>query len=210
MRLPKSWNDITVEQFQECYFILGKNPKIDDWVLALSVLSGKGVKQIEDLSIKKLKDEINKLQFLLSPALNEKVNKILYTKGRCFKAVLDLSQMQTNQVADLKGFMTGEKPTQDLIVENFHRLLACIYLPLTFKGFKYVPSQHVKTSEYMKKVKIGDVYGTLFFYSDVYKALTKTTQDFGEKQVGILKEHMEEIQKWTTTKDGVGTQQFAT
>lgn len=208
MRLPKSWNQVSIEQFQECYFVLGKNPTIDSWVTVLSILSGKPIKYIEGLPIRDLKDYIKKLSFLLEPKMNEKVNKFVSIKGRVFKAVYDASQMQTNQVADLKGFMTGEGSINDVVVENAHNLLACLYIPLTLKGFRYVPSKHKEVASYFRKVKMGDVYGTLFFYSKVYEELMKTTQDFGEKNLKIVKDHMKELEDWqrTSTKDGVGMQ----
>ena len=197
MRLPKNWNQITVEQFQECYFLLGKDPTIDGWVKVLSILSGKSKDYVEGLKVKDLKGYINKLQFLLSPNLNEKVNKYLSIKGRIFKAVYLASDMQTNQVADLKALMVADgQSVNDTVVENAHRLLACIYVPLTLKGFKYVPSKHKEVSDYFRKAKMGDVYGTLFFYSEVYRNLMEATNTFGEQQAEILKTHLKEVEEW--------------
>lgn len=210
MRLPKSFNDITIEQFQECYFLLGKHPSIDTWIMVLSTLSGKKFDEIEAMPIKKVKEAINKLQFLLNPNLNEKVNKFITIKGRLFKAVFFASDMQTNQVADLKGLMNSEgQSVNDTIVENAHKLLACIYVPLTLKGFRYIPSKHKEVSQYFRKAKMGDVYGTLFFYSETYKNLIQAINTFGQTQMEIVTSHLKEIEEWQTRressgKDGVG------
>lgn len=205
MRLPKSWNDITIEQFQECYFLLGKNPTIDTWIMVLSTLSGKTFEQIESLPIKKVKESINKLQFLLNPTLNEKVNKFISIKGRPFKAIFQASDMQTNQVADLKGLMNKEgQSVNDTIVENAHKLLACIYVPLTLRGFRYVPSKHKEVSQYFRKAKMGDVYGTLFFYSETYKNLIQCINTFGQAQMEIVNSHLKEIEEWQTRRESSG------
>ena len=210
LKLPKDWNDVTVEQFQECYFLLGKSPTIDTWVMVLSTLSGKPGSEIEALSITDLKKYIKKLDFLVNPNLNEKVNKFVSIRGKIFKAVYQASDMQTNQVADLKGLMNSEgQSINDTVVENAHKLLACIYVPLTLKGFRYVPSKHKEVSNYFRKAKMGEVYGTLFFYSKTYKALMEAINSYGEKNLEIVKEHMKEIEDWQTQKrtlekDGVG------
>jgi hypothetical protein len=210
LKLPKDWNDVTVEQFQECYFLLGKTPTIDTWVMVLSTLSGKPGSEIEALSITDLKKYIKKLDFLINPNLNEKVNKFVSIKGKIFKAVYQASDMQTNQVADLKGLMNSEgQSINDTVVENAHKLLACIYVPLTLKGFRYLPSKHKEVSNSFRKAKMGEVYGTLFFYSKTYKALMEAINSYGEKNLEIVKEHMKEIEDWQTRrkileKDGVG------
>ena len=210
LKLPKDWNQVTVEQFQECYFLLGKTPTIDTWIMVLSTLSGKSGNEIEELSITDLKKYIKKLDFLTNPTINENVKKYIAIKGRMFKAVYQASDMQTNQVADLKGLMNSEgQSINDTVVENAHKLLACIYVPLTLKGFKYTPSKHKEVSDYFRKAKMGEVYGTLFFYSKVYKALTETINSYGQKNLEIVKEHMKEIEDWQTRKktlerDGVG------
>ncbi len=207
MRLPKNWNQITVERFQECYFILGKDPTIDSWILVLSVLSGKSKDYIESLPIRELKLAIHRLQFLLNPELNEKVNKYVSINGRVFKAAYLASELQTNEVADLKGFMVADgQSVNDTVVENAHKLLACIYIPLTLRGFRYVPSKHKEVSEYFRKAKMGDVYGTLFFYSETYKNLMEATNTFGEQQAEILKNHLKEVEEWTqnTNLESVG------
>ena len=201
MRLPKNWNQITVEQFQECYFLLGKTPTIDTWVMVLATLSGKSADYIERLEIRELKKAIKQLDFLLTPNLNEKVNKYVSFTGRVYKAVLFADQMQTNQVADLKGLMVSNgQSVNDTIVENCHKLLACIYVPLTLTGFKYLPNKHKALSERFKKAKMGDVYGAVFFFFILYKNLIETTLTFGEKNLQEIQNHMKEVEEWQTQR----------
>ena len=201
MRLPKNWNQITVEQFQECYFLLGKTPTIDTWVMVLATLSGKSADYIERLEIRELKKAIKQLDFLLTPNLNEKVNKYVSFTGRVYKAVLFADQMQTNQVADLKGLMVSNgQSVNDTIVENCHKLLACIYVPLTLTGFKYLPNKHKGMRGGLETEKMGDVYGAVFFYSILYNNLIETTRTFGEKNLQEIQNHMKEVEEWQTQR----------
>lgn len=208
MKLPKSFNEITISQFQECYFLLKKNHDLNAWISVLSTLSGKPHKYIEDLPGNQLRAYIKSLQFLLNPELNEKVNKYVTIRGKVFKANLFASEMKTNQVADLKALVVNPgQSVEDTIVENAHRLLACIYTPLTLTGWGYNPSKQKKVSQYFLKAKMGEVYGTLFFYSKTYKNLMDSINEYGEKAMKEVKEHLKEIEEWQTqnqTLENVG------
>jgi hypothetical protein len=132
MRLPKSYNDITVSQFQQCYFLLGQSPNIEQWISVLSVLSGKPESVFLNMHRQKLKRCIYRLQFLLKPELNTKVKKYIYCGGRIYKAIYQASDLNGAQGIDLKNF---QRPVDgqhylDTIIENADKLLACIYLPL--------------------------------------------------------------------------------
>ena len=165
MSLPKSYNDITISQFQECYFILGQNPEIEQWITVLSLLSGVPEDFYYNLPTQKLKRKIYRLQFLLNPELNTKVKKYIYLNGRIYKAIYKASDLTTAQGIDIKEFQKPEEDQsiQDRIVENADKLLATIYLPITWKGFKYDSSKHERSANDFKKAKMGQVYGTLFF-----------------------------------------------
>jgi len=210
MSLPKSWNEVTIKQFQELYFLLGKKPTIDTWILVLSSLTKKHQSYYYSLPIKELTKQINSLRYLTNPEVNTKINKYLTNKGKVYKAVLFASDMKMNQVADLKGLMHKEGQTvNDTIVENLHKLLACIYVPLTWKGFTYTPSKHKEVSEQMLNLKVGDVYGAVFFYSKTYKALMKAIEDYGQENLKVITNHLKEIEESQTQtktlhKDGVG------
>lgn len=209
MKLPQSWDEITVNQFQECYFVL-KKPSLESWVTVISILSGLSQSEVESIPIKKLKKSIFQLQFLLDPKINTKVRRWLYLNGTIYKAVFNANELNTAQTIDIKEFMKPKGiSTEDAIVEGLHSLLACIYLPLTFGGFKYDGSRHSKIAEAFKSARIGDVYGTLFFYSVAFRNLTLATEAYGKKQIEILEPHVKEVTEWATQnrileKGGVG------
>lgn len=198
MRFPSSYNDLTISQFQECYFILGKVPQIEQWITVLSILSGKPEDYFNEMPIKKLKGYIAKLQFLLNPKLNTKGKKYVYANGRIYKAILNANEITTAQGIDLKTF---QKPAEgqsieESVIENAHKLLACIYVPLVGFKFRYDGKYHPRTVEDLKKVKVGDVFGTLFFYSNLFGPLTETFNHYGEKALNLVEEHMKEVAEW--------------
>ena len=214
MKIPKSWNEITISQFQECYFILGKTPDIDSWVKVISVLSGRSCDEIESIPLKDLTKCIYSLNFLLKPNLEEKVKKYVLVNKKIYKAIYQATDLNTAQGHDLKTFLEPNGlDFQDTVVENAHKLLATIYLPLKWRGFKYNGGKHAQIAEDFKHAKMGDVYGTLFFYSVVYKNLMQTMEACGNEALQVTQEHMKEVVEWAIQekileKDGAGKLQL--
>jgi hypothetical protein len=194
MRIPQSYNDLTVGQFQECYFLLGHNPQLEDWMRVIAILGKTTYEKLEELPRGKLKKLIYQLQFLLKPNLNTKFNKYVGVNGRVYRAIPFANQLNTAQACDLKTFR-GEGDI-DTVVENAHKLLASIYLPLTWRGFKYDGKNHEKIANDFLNVKMGKVFGTLFFYSKVSTKLIETTSNFMSENNKILEDHLKELEQW--------------
>ncbi len=198
MKLPRSYNDITIEQYQEIYPLLKSRPSVEQWITVIAKLSGHSEDYYMDMPVRDLKRVIFKLQFLLSPELNTKVKRYALINGRIYKAVYKANELTTAQGIDLKEF---QKPTpgqsvQDRVIENAHYMLASIYLPLSWKGFKYNSSKHQQASNDFKKARLGDVFGTLFFYSVVYEQLMIAIEASGKEALEVISPHMEKVLEW--------------
>lgn len=216
MRLPKSFNDITVKQYQDVYFLIQEKPKddfqyLENWARVISILSNESYEKILELPGKELKIRIKQLNFILRPeVLQEKVKQYIAVKGKIYKAVTRAETLSTSQVFNIKGFQCLDK-TLDInenTVVSMHELLATIYLPLTGKGFRYDSSKHRKVADNMLHAKMGDVYGTLFFYPILYEKLIYSMQESINEALPVLEEHFKEILESMPEKnlerDGVG------
>lgn len=204
--LPKDFNEITVGQFQECYFINKSDPSLEGWARIISILSGKPYEEVINYQVDVLKAIKKRLLFLLDDEdLNTKVKKYIYVKGHVYKAVYEANKLSAAQGIDLKEFMKGDMDQKDIIVENAHKLLASIYLRLGWSGFKYRGDIHQEVSEDFKKCKVGDVWGTLFFYSSVFPKLTQCFQDSMKESLEIIQEHAQALELWASKKDSITT-----
>lgn len=217
MRLPKSFNDITIGQYQDVYFLLDPQKDEDSvdfltrWAQIIAILTKEDVQTISDLPTRQLKHLIKCIDFVLRPeVLQEKPKQYIAVNGRICKATLRADQLSMPQGVDIKTFLT---PIEDLdqaetTVVNAHKLLASIFVPISWKGFKYNSSKHAKLAEDFKHAKMGDVYGTLFFYSVLWENLIKSMEDFGKPHIQLIQNHMTEIQEWlqenSSTNDGTG------
>lgn len=190
MRIPKNYNQVTVEQYQLTIPILNKikcetdaEKVLTGWAMIISFLTGKPVEEIEDLPIDKLTSIIKSLSWLGSE-LKGKNRKYLLFKGRIYRAQFDASKLNTAQYVEVKSFIERGNPMDD-----FHNILASIYSPLTLKGFRHDGLSHAKRAEIFKQIPIGKVYPTLFFYSNLFKNSMKDILDYG------LKEYNQEMKK---------------
>jgi hypothetical protein len=203
MRLPKSFNEVTVKQYQDVYFLI-REKYIDDfqycenWARVISILSNEDYDTILELPKIEFKNLIKRIDFILRPeVLQERAKKYIAVNRRFYKAVLNADQLSTSQSLNIKGFQSRDNSldiNENTVVE-MHNLLATIYLPLTLKGFKYSSEKHRKIAEDMLHAKMGDVYGTLFFYSVLYENLMKSTVDSMNENLSVLTDHLNEIQE---------------
>lgn len=196
----KSFNDITLGTFQECYFIL-KNEKdeLDAWYKVIAKLTNKSLSEVENYSGDKIAKLVKSLKFLKEPNINSKPLRYIGVKGKLFKATLLPTELSASQGIDIKTFL---KPVNDLLqeemaVRNAHLILASIYKPFGLKGFKYDPINHSKNAELFKQVKFGQISGTLFFYSKIWEKWTDVIDVYTREADRILTRHMEEVTAWS-------------
>jgi len=211
MRLPKSYNDVTLGQYQECYNLINSKDE-DKWIKILAILSNKSVEDIENLPADKLIKYANSLKFLSNPDINTKPKKYIGIKGKVFKATLAITDLSTAQGIDIKTFLKpiGNKTQDEITIQNAHLILASIYKPLKWFKFKYDPINHSKNAELFKHVKMGDISGTLFFYSNVLERWMRVINAFTKEADTILTNHMEEVMEWADSLNTGDGKQYST
>jgi hypothetical protein len=192
MKVPKSFSQVTVSQYQRISPIYQKIEKesdpiiiASDWCRIISILTDKKPADIEAMPIDKLKAIIKSLNWLVNGNIKPKKRKYLFIKGRLHKAKLDAKQFNTAQYVEIKTFLSRGN-----WIEEMHNILASIYSPLTFKGFKHNGETHQERAEFFKTVSVSKVYPVVFFYSVQFKDSMKRIQEYGLK---MLKEKQKEI-----------------
>lgn len=157
----KSFNDFTVEQFQEWHKVISEEKDIIDREVKLaSILTGKSVEYLESIPYSVLKEVIKKVNRVNLSQPNTEVRRFVRVGTKVYAAILDAKElhglMSTSQFTAAKTYAANP-------IENMHRLLALYYTQYQpFKKRKLTENQ-LKLSEDFKKVKIGDVYGAVFF-----------------------------------------------
>lgn len=184
MNIPKSFREVTVEQYQELLPIYKKIVDESDaekvilgWVNIIAILADCQTDEVESLPIEKLDKIIRSLEWLVQGHFPAARRKYMFFKGRLYKATLNANEFNVARYVEIKTFLG-----RGGVVPELHNLLASIYTPLTLKGWVNDSTKHKERSELFKKAKVGKVYPTVFFYSKVWNNSIRDIQAYGIKK----------------------------
>jgi len=190
MRVPKSFNQVTVEQYQELAPIHKKVKSEADpvkyftcWANIISILTDKPIDEIQALPAEQIAKIAGELTWL-DMEVKGWPSPFIFHKGRLYRARLNAKKLSPGQYIDIKSFLMHGS-----VSEQLHNLLAAIYVPLSLKGFVYKGENHERTANAMKSVRVGKIAPTVFFYSKALKASIETIRQYG---IRLAQEKMKE------------------
>ena len=208
MKIPKGFHQITVEQYQQALPVYQKAIEETDpltslghWAVVIAIFTDSQLDDIEKMDIDKLKSIIKKLSWMGTKSFSNRKKHLFYLNGKLYKAPKEAKEFNTSRYVEYMTFYG-----RNGVIPELHNLLATIYQPY----FKSDQTHEQRANEF-KKAMIGDVYGTVFFYTKVYKNLMSHIQDCGLRvQAEKLKEldiHLMETLKLILEDIGDGTLQ---
>lgn len=211
MRIPKRYEDLTVEQFQQLELL--KSEKLDKLDMAckrLSILTGKSIDYIESLSPSKVYDMLLGAAFLINPINQFPVAKSVRFGFHKFKYIKEIHEYTT---AQQKDFTTILKNNGNDYIKCLPELMAICHHELTLKGWVYNSDNHFRNVEYFKKAKLRDTLGAVFFYSNCLKSYKEIIEASLQTANKVIEELMTEVQAdsefQTFLNNGVGNTQSA-
>jgi len=184
---------MTVSQFQDWHNVIKTERDLfDREVKLLSIVSGKTVEYLEDLpleDLRKLFRQMNKID----TKLNDKPKRIVSVKLKPFVAFCLPSEisdkLSTNQYTALKTYTATEEDT----IKNMHKILALTYAPYRLFRKPKLSEYFNKIEERMKSAKMGDISGTVFFYSLVSEKLQEAFLPYSTKAMETIQKFSEEM-----------------
>jgi len=201
MGVPISYDSMTVRQFIEVKDVERKYSDLLEMRMALVSYFTK--KDAETLDLNVLKWQLFKVDSLLASQPNTNVKDVIWINGRRYKTFADvtkLSRVQTKLIVD-QAVTAKELAKNGQGDSNLHRLLGLVYLRAKIGSN---PEFDVKTwddvSEDMLDAKVGDVYGAVFFYSNVLEKLMPIIPYFLMEAEQIIENHMAEVLQWAATR----------
>lgn len=171
-KLPKNINDLLIKDYIVFKKIQSESfeYETDRLNTYLSYFTGKPAEYFDHLPI----IHAEKLWLQLSPLLNSKLStrrKTFWLKGKRYASCKNEKYFNFGQWASLKEFEKDQ-------TGNLHKILAIFYAntPL-FKSYEYKDTEFEDNKElFYSHVKIGQVYGTFFFYSQRFELLRVNSQ----------------------------------
>ena len=182
MKLPKSWQDISIGTFQQLHKLT--EPTFENQIATLAILTGQTVDQIEELPIKEITAAINKLDWMsqLPTAKDFKKFRHGLTTYKFVASQHELAAHQFIAVQDLFG-------QQDKWVDNLHKIMAA--LAVKYKWFR---KSEIKPTEFegvadlfRERMSIANAYGYALFFSLCLPELLETTRQYLEQEVAKLR-----------------------
>lgn len=195
MKDVKSWNDITVSQYQEMMMIDTTN-EITKFVEQISICLDVDTEEVRAMSYSEYKELQSKMSFLsLEP--KAEMDLIIEVEGRKYGLIPDMSLISAGVFIDAEQFKLEP-------MENLHNLLALIYRPLLreLPDGEYEIEEHKaqgfeKRANLFKTLSIETVLGAVLFFSLLG---TESSIAFLSYSSQVMMEQQESLMKTTKTQ----------
>jgi len=189
--IPTNVNNLTIKEFIEYENIRTSSlENIDKIIQIASSFTDISVSEYENMSFNELEKVKSKVLLLINSKPNTRLKNTFWHDGTRYKACKDEKDFKTNQYTALKQYETD-------VINNLHKILALIYVkcPL-FSKYKFNSDNVDIIADVIYNYgKVGDVYGTLFFYSnrsEKLKADLLNSLEEVQKEIAI---HMEVVNR---------------
>ena len=200
--IPTNVNNLTIKEFIEYENIRTSSlENIDKIIQIASCFTDISVSEYENMSFNELEKVKSKVLLLINSTPNTRLKNTFWHDGTRYKACKE-RDFKTNQYTALKQYETD-------VINNLHKILALIYVKCpVFSKYKFNSDNVEEIGDVIYNYgKVGDVYGTLFFYSnrsEKLKADLLNSLEEVQKEIAI---HMEEVNRELnlSEKNMVGT-----
>lgn len=194
MKLPKSFKDLTLSQFIQLHELNNNSAlhPLDKDIKYLSILTGKTIDQVEELTPEEFKYLKLKLVAVTIPPDNIPVKDKIKVGSKTFYPTLSLVDMKVNQLVD---FYSVFKQNDGDHIKSAHKLLAITFKTKSLFGkLKYDPNNHEKNSQMLLNANAEDCIGYVFFYLKLWKRCEPIIADYSERSRIEIENLMKEIQ----------------
>ena len=210
MKIPKRYEDLTVDQFQKLEELKTNTSldKLDRAVLRLSILSGKSVEYIESLNATLVYNTLMDAIFLTQPITQIETPKEIKLGGIKFRYIKDIHEYNIAQEKDWKEMV---KNSDNNYINCLPELMAVCHQEYENGKWVYNSNNHKRNVELFRQSKLSESLGAVFFYSKTLNAYTKVLADYLVKATAtiqeIQKEMMADLEFQTFLKGGDGSTQ---
>lgn len=187
MKIPKRYEDLTVIQFQQLEELKTNTSldNLDKAVLRLSILSGKSVKEIEDLSPTKVYDVLMDAIFLTVPVTQIATPDDISLGGIKFRYIKDIYPYNIAQEKDWKQLMLNN---DNNYFKCLPELMAICHQEFENGKWVYNSGNHLRNVEIFRNSKLSESLGAVFFYSKIFKRYTEILAVCLEEAAQLIQE----------------------
>ena len=207
MNIPKRYEDLTVQQFQELEALKSNTDldTLDKAVKRLSILSGKDVDYIESLTATEIFNTLSDAVFLMSPIHEMPIPNHIILGDVRFRYIKEIHEYNICQEKDWKEMV---KMNGNDYIKCLPELMAICHQEYENKEWVYNSNNHQRNVELFKQSKLSESLGAVFFYSKSLTSYIKVLADYSKKAENQITEHYktmmadQEFQTFLTDGDG--------
>ena len=203
IKIPTSWEDITLGQYIELRPILQtKEDDIKRVINILCVLTGKKREEIRNVTIPDFHKLVKKMSFLNDPLPKQLNKRRFLIGGKWYEFKLDAKKMLFGEYISVMEILQKSGDNEDLLFNNLHKILTVICRPVykTLFGFKSVNIDgdliRETANNFYNNMPITIAYPIGVFFYQRYPTLTETIKtSLMEEAEKKIKEVKTDLQK---------------
>lgn len=182
-KIPKSWSDINIGQFQEIQR-LDKSDELDYLISMVSVVCHLDVDTVESLTLTHLRDIGSKMAFLNT--MPDKFVNYFKLKDTTYFVDCNIANISAGQYIDLNKYI------EEGAEENLHKILTVFCLPTKRKWFKRKQLKYgegydiSKMSNEMLQAPVSVAYPLALFFCKLLEKSMPVIQDCLVKEMESL------------------------
>jgi len=206
MRLPKTWNDITISQYIDLLpsAYKGMN-EVEKVIHSLSILTEQSKDEVRALSIDQAKEYNSKLSFLNElPSSHYKATFKL--NGVRYRVEPNANKMSAGSYITTMHLFQDLANDPEKIEKNLHIILAQVVQPIKRKGFKWVNYEidRMKIAEdFYNGLSMEVAYPICVFFCHLSKHLIPIIEDYSTKTLKRTMKELTQMEKDLKSGDGL-------
>lgn len=181
MRIPESWDEISISRWRELKSIQSDN-EATKLINQISILTDVDVEEIRQMPIKSFRDISDKVISFLSKPISNEVKTRFELNGKRYGIIPDMNFISTGEFVDMENFAKDS-------TSNIHLICATIWRPIVSETEdEWTIAPHTSTGFqkradlFLNELPITMVWGGLVFFSSFVTEFLKITLDYLEEE----------------------------
>lgn len=198
MKIPKGWQDITIEQYQALCNNIADNSlnELELIVSNITVLCGVDYAQVEKMPLGETFKINKELEFIKSVPDNKAINDVII-EDKVYSLYPDIHKMSYGQFKALNHYTKDKEKIND----NLHYLMAVFIYE---KGKDYIIDFEDRAELFRKHLTMNVVFPLSSFFLQLLIKSVEVTQTYSmEKAMKIAREQIKEATALIHDSDGL-------
>lgn len=172
IKLPDSWNEVTLGTYQEIASI-ETTDNTQKWIEIISILSNADPEKVKHMDVTAFTKAVNHLGWILALPDDKMFKEELTINGVSYKFKERLESLTIGEWIDLESYIEETN-------HNLHKTFAVLYSDGS-------DSFEKRVQLFKDNIMIGDVYGALVFFSLIGKESIMTIKDYLHSEMEEMK-----------------------